>query len=88
MHFYKKLLQRFHELPDNVPASYFRSWVFLNYAYLIAGIIHITLIFMFSLLSVKPLALFNIASTIIWAFAVYYNLKGHTKAAIALGNIE
>jgi sigma-B regulation protein RsbU (phosphoserine phosphatase) len=34
------------------------------------------------------LALFNIASTIIWAFALYYNLKGYTKTGMVLGNIE
>ena len=88
MHFYKNLLQRLHELPDNLPANFFRSWVFLNYAYILGGIIHLTWILMFALVGVKPLALSNIASTIFFSFALYYNLKGYTKTAMALGNIE
>jgi hypothetical protein len=88
MHFYNKFYQLIHELPDNLPTNFFRSWVFLNYAYLIAGIIHLTFIFMFTLIGVKLLALFNIASAIIWAFALYYNLKGYAKTAMALGNGE
>ena len=88
MVFYKKFLQRFHELPNNVPANYFRSWVFLNYSSLIALIFHFLCIFMFALVGVKTLSLFNIASTIIWAFALYSNLKGYLKTALLLGNVE
>ena len=85
---YKKLLQRFHELPDNLPASHYRSWVFLNYAYIMAGIFHFLFIFMFALVGVKPLSLFNIASTVIWVFGLYYNLKGNSKTGLTLVNIE
>jgi len=88
MAFYKKNFQRFHELPNNVPANYFRSWVFLNYSSLIALIFHFLCIFMFALVGVKTLSLFNIASTIIWVFAFYFGLKGHMKTALALANIE
>ena len=88
MVFYKKFLQRFHELPDNVPASYFRSWVFINYAYLIAGILHFLFIFVFALVGVKSLALYNIAATIIWAYAIYFNLKGLARTGTVLANIE
>jgi len=88
MVFYKKFLQRFHELPDNVPASHYRSWVLLNYTFLLTLIIHFLWIFMFALVGVMPLALFNIASTIIWAVAIYSNLKGHRKTGMVFGNIE
>jgi hypothetical protein len=88
MAFYKKYFQRFHELPDIVPANYFRSWVFLNYASLIGIIFHFLWIFMFALVGVKTLSLFNIASTIIWVFAFYFGLKGHMRTALALANIE
>ena len=88
MAFYKKNFQRFHELPNNVPANYFRSWVFLNYSSLIALIFHFLCIFMFALVGVKTLSLFNIASTIIWVFAFYFGLKGHMIKALALANIE
>ncbi len=88
MPFYKKLFQRFHELPDNLPASHYRSWVFLNYSCFMGGSIHFLFIFMFALVGVKPLALFNVASTIIWAFAVYFNLKGYSKTGLTLANIE
>jgi sigma-B regulation protein RsbU (phosphoserine phosphatase) len=88
MLFYKKLFQRFHELPDNLPANHYRWWVFLNYSYLMGGAVHFLFIFMFALVGVKPLALYNVASTIIWAFSVYINLKGYSKTGLTLGNIE
>ena len=88
MPFYKKLFQRFHELPDNLPANHYRFWVFFNYSSFLALAVHFLFIFMFALVGVKPLALFNVASTIIWAFSVYINLKGYSKTSLTLGSIE
>ena len=88
MSIYKKLFQRFHELPDNLPANHYRFWVFLNYIFFLAAAVHFLFIFMFALVGVKPLALFNVASTIIWAFSVYINLKGYSRTGLTLGSIE
>jgi sigma-B regulation protein RsbU (phosphoserine phosphatase) len=88
MPFYKKLFQRFHELPGNLPAGHYRWWVFGNYAFFMGGAVHFLFIFIFALVGVKSLALFNIASTIIWAFAIYFNLKGYSKTGLTLANIE
>jgi sigma-B regulation protein RsbU (phosphoserine phosphatase) len=88
MSLHRNLFKRFHELPDNLPASHYRWWVFLNYSFLMGGIVHFLFIFMFALVGVIPLALFNVASSIIWAFAVSFNLKGYSKAGLTLANIE
>jgi sigma-B regulation protein RsbU (phosphoserine phosphatase) len=88
MHFFKKLFRRFHELPDSLPASHYRWWVFGNYAFFMGGAVHFLFIFIFALVGVKPLALFNIVSTIMWAFAIYFNLKGYSKTGLIIANIE
>jgi sigma-B regulation protein RsbU (phosphoserine phosphatase) len=88
MRFNKKMLKRLHEQPSNIPATQFRYWVFMNYATLLSGCIHFLFIPMFALAGITSLALFNIASTIIWAFAFYSNLKGYLKTALLLGNVE
>ena len=84
----KKLFQRFHELPENLPSNYYRSYVFINYAFLLAGFLHVIVIFLFAFLGVKILALYNILSVFIWALTIYFNLKGYLKRSYALANIE
>jgi sigma-B regulation protein RsbU (phosphoserine phosphatase) len=88
MQFYKNLFQHIHELPGNLPASHYRSWVLLNYSFIMGGVAHFLFIFMFALVGVIPLALLNIASSIIWGFAVYFNIKGFVRAGISLTNFE
>ena len=84
----QKLFQRFHELPENLPSNYYRSYVFVNYAFLLAGFLHLIAIFLFALIGVKILALYNIASVFIWALTIYFNLKGNLKRSFALANVE
>ena len=84
----KKLFQRFHELPDNLPASHYRSWVLINYSCFMGGVVHFLFIFIFAIVGVFPLALLNIVSSVIWAFAVYFNLKGSMKKCLSLANFE
>ena len=43
---------------------------------------------MFALVGLKSLAVYNIASTIIWAVAIYFNLKGHVRTGTVFVNIE
>ena len=88
MRFDKKMLQRLHGQPYSVPTNQYRYWVFMNYVTLLSGCIHFLFIPMFALAGITSLALFNIASTIIWVFALYSNLKGYLKTAVLLGNIE
>jgi sigma-B regulation protein RsbU (phosphoserine phosphatase) len=84
----KKFFQRFHELSENIPASHYRSWVLINYSCMMGGVVHFLFIFLFALVGVVPLALLNIVSSIIWALAVYYNLKGSENISLALANFE
>ncbi|CAB1060940.1 Serine phosphatase RsbU, regulator of sigma subunit [Olavius sp. associated proteobacterium Delta 1] len=88
MPLYKQLFHRFHEVPDYIPASHYRWYVFGNYAFFLGGAVHFLFIFLFALVGVKQLALFNIASSIMWAFAFYFNFKGYSKLGLTLGNIE
>ncbi len=84
----KKLFQRFHELPENLPSNYYRSYVFINYAFLLAGLLHLLAIFLFTLSGVRILALYNILSVFIWALTIYLNLKGYLKRSFVLANLE
>ncbi len=88
MRFDKKMLQRLHEQPSNVPANQYRYWVFMNYASLMASCFHFLFIPVFALAGETSLAIFNIASTVIWVLALNSNLKGYLKTGLLLGNIE
>lgn len=84
----KMRLQRFHEAPHQMPSTQYRSFVFTNYAFLMAGSIHLLFIGLFVLLQVPILALYNILSVGIWGLALNLNLKGKVVTANALGNLE
>ncbi len=84
----QKLFKPFYELPANLPSNYLRTYVFTNYAFLLFGLLHFQAIFSFALAGVKILALYNIASVLIWAIAIYFNLKGNLKASFAFADIE
>lgn len=88
MPFYKKLFHRFHELPDNLQANNYKFYVYINYSCFMGLVIHFLFIFMFALIGLKSLAIFNIVSTIMWAFSVHFNLKGYLKTGVILGNSE
>jgi len=88
MHFYNNFFNHIHKLPKNLPASHYRSWVLLNYSCIMGGVVHFLFIFMFTLVGVIQLAIINIASSVIWAFAVYFNLKGSIRTSMALANFE
>jgi class 3 adenylate cyclase len=59
-----------------------------NHLYLLTALIHFSFIFLFLLLGVKELALFNILSVLLWSFSFIMNLKGFMFAGFFLGNIE
>jgi len=78
------LFKGFSFLPENVPSKHYRYYFLASYAWFIALIFHFLFIFVFSLISVKPLALYNIASTIIWILILRQHLKGKIIASIYL----
>ena len=78
------LFKGFSVLPENVPSKHYRYYFLASYAWFIALIFHFLFIFVFSLISVKPLALYNIASTIIWILILRQHLKGKIIASIYL----
>ena len=84
----KEIFNKFHELPENYPPKYYRFFVFVNYAFLLAGLFHFAFIFIFALLGIKILSLYNILSCLIWAFCIYLNLKGMRSVHLIIGNIE
>ena len=86
--FEKNLLQKFHELPNNLNSKDYRFFVFTNYAFLMAATFHFVFIFVFALLGLKILSVYNIFSSIIWAICIYLNLKGMRIIPLISANIE
>lgn len=84
----KKLFRKFHELPENLRPRHYRFFVFANYAFLMAGIFHFAFIWIFVILSVDVLAIYNIFSSLFWALLVYLNLRGLKNLPLILANIE
>ncbi len=80
--------KRFSELPENVPAEGYRYQVLGSYAYFTALLFHFFFIFIFYLISVKPLALLNVGSTAIWIIIVWSHLRGHRITSISLAVFE
>jgi sigma-B regulation protein RsbU (phosphoserine phosphatase) len=88
-----RLQDLFTKLPENLPsqyteANYYRFLVTANYGYFSSGIIHLLLILLFFLIGVKSLALYNLASVILWIFVIKINLKGRWKTALTLAYFE
>ena len=86
--FVKELFKRFHELPENLTPDHYRFFVFLNYATLLAAIFHFAFIWIFAILDVKILSIYNIFSTLFWVFVIYLNLRGLKVVPLVLANIE
>ena len=86
--FLKILFRQFHELPKNLTSKDYRFFVFTNYAFLMAAAFHLVFIFVFALLGLKVLSVYNIFSCIIWAICIYLNLKGMRIIPHISANIE
>jgi sigma-B regulation protein RsbU (phosphoserine phosphatase) len=84
----KELFKKFHQLPENLTTKDYRSFVFINYAFLVAGMFHFAFIWVFAALGVQVLSIFNILSTLIWIFVIWLNLRGYKVMPMVLGNIE
>ena len=88
-----KLQTIFTKLPENLSAqyteaNYYRFLVTANYGYFSSGIIHSLLVLFFFLIGVNSLAIYNLASVVLWVIVIKINLKGHWKTALALAYIE
>jgi sigma-B regulation protein RsbU (phosphoserine phosphatase) len=88
MGLYSNFIDRIHKPPNNLDERHYQSWVLSNYSCAMGEVVHFLFIFLFAVVGVLPLALLNIASTIIWAFAVYFNLKGFMKTSLVFANFE
>ena len=84
----KELFRKFHELPENLRPRHYRFFVFTNYAFLMAGLFHFAFIWIFVILGVDILAIYNIFSSLFWGFLVYLNLRGLKNWTLILANIE
>lgn len=84
----KILFRKFHELPENLPAKQYRFFVFSNYAFLMAGLFHLAFIFIFALLDLRLLSIYNIFSTLLWGICIYLNFQGWRFIQILLANLE
>jgi len=78
------LFKGFSVLPENVLPKYYRYYFLASYGFFIALIFHLLFIPLFSLISVTPLALYNVGSSIIWIFILWQHLKGKIMASIFL----
>ena len=86
--FAKELFKKFHELPVNLTSEHYRFFVFVNYAFLLAAIFHFAFIWIFAILGVNILSIYNIFSSLIWVMLIYLNLRGLKIVPIVLANIE
>ncbi|MDJ0803480.1 MAG: SpoIIE family protein phosphatase [Desulfobacterales bacterium] len=83
-----KIFERFHEPPAKVPRKQIRFFVLVNYAFLIAGLFHFAFIWVFALLDLYVLSIYNIFSSTLWAGCIYFNLQGRRFVHILLANAE
>jgi sigma-B regulation protein RsbU (phosphoserine phosphatase) len=86
--FAKELFRKFHELPENLTPKHYRFFVFVNYAFLLAGLFHFAFIWIFAILGVYILSIYNIFSSLIWVILIYLNLRGSKILPLVLANIE
>jgi sigma-B regulation protein RsbU (phosphoserine phosphatase) len=91
--FFKRLQAIFTKLPEHLPtqyseSNYYRFMVTANYGYLSGGFIHSLLIVLFFLIGVNSLAVYNLASMVLWIAVIQINLKGRWKTALTLAYLE
>lgn len=83
-----KIYKKFHDLPENLSMKHYRYFVFINYAFLVAGLFHFAYIFIFAIFGLKILSIYNIFSSILWAFCIYLNIRGRRVIQLLLADIE
>ena len=88
MQVFKKIIEKFHTLPDDVSGKQHRFFVFTNYAFLVAGLFHFAFIWIFALLDLPLLSIYNIISSVLWGGCIYLNLQGRRVIQLLLANAE
>ena len=83
-----KIFEKFHELPNHVPGKQVRFFVLINYSCLIAGLFHFAFIWVFALLDLHLLAVYNVFSSVLWGACIVLNLQGRRVVHILLANAE
>ncbi|MGE5842967.1 MAG: adenylate/guanylate cyclase domain-containing protein [Deltaproteobacteria bacterium] len=84
----RKFLNKLSTLPEDVPPKYYRFYFVGGYTFFAALVFHIVFIFIFFLISVKPLALLNIGSTLLWIFILWSHLIGKKMTSVSLATFE
>ena len=84
----KGFFKRFSELPENIPAEGYRYQVVASYAFFTAWWFHFLFIFIFFSISVIPLSLLNVGSTIVWTIILWSHLRGNRIISISLAVFE
>jgi len=90
----KSFFQGFNEIPEGkFPPEYYtprllRAMVFGNYAHSLGILTHSLFIVIFALIGVRPLALFNIFSVILWATAFILHRRAYISQGYFLITIE
>jgi sigma-B regulation protein RsbU (phosphoserine phosphatase) len=84
----RKILDAFHDLPNNLSGKQLRFYVFINYAFLIAGVFHFAFIWVFATFDLSILSIYNIFSSILWGLCIYSNIKGARFLHILIANAE
>jgi sigma-B regulation protein RsbU (phosphoserine phosphatase) len=83
-----KFFEKLHEPPEAVSGKQIRFFVLINYAFLVAGLFHFAYIWVFALLDLHILAVYNIFSSALWGACIYFNLRGGRVVHILLANAE
>ncbi len=85
---FKVLIEKFSQLPENVPKEHYRYFVLTNYLYILAFFAHAGLLISFALLGVNSLAFFNIGSCLLFVIAFITNQRGYLALSIIIAAVE
>lgn len=88
MDFIKGFLEKFSQLPANVPKEQYRYFVLTNYLYILALVAHSGLLTTFALVGVESLALFNVGSCLLFIIAFITNQRGYLALSIGIAAFE
>lgn len=76
-------IQRYFEVPPELPSASFRQYKLGLYSYPVCGLIHFGYIFLFAWLGVYSLSWFNVGSTIVWLLGIMLHLRLHIYTGLA-----
>jgi sigma-B regulation protein RsbU (phosphoserine phosphatase) len=86
--FLKNLFLRIQKPAPNIDKLPYRFFAFVNYTYLLAGIFHFALIWVFAILGLNILSIYNIFSSAIWVICIYLNIENKVVSSRLLACLE